>query len=229
MEVGMKDWLNSTQGLIAAITAVIAGLTTLLQALRQLVTARGVPSKPPGSPAEGGSDQGIPESRRSRMLGSRWLVVTGVILVLAGGIVLASRQFSSTSLPRNAQLAQRAWDALAKNDWNSAIQRATECVDEFGAQAEALQAELQMQHAPVPPTGAVSETEKNTLLARGLLNDAGACLFVKARAAEMLSRNSDARIAYEALAALTYARVYDPGGFFWSPAKAASAKLKKSF
>jgi hypothetical protein len=80
-----------------------------------------------------------------------------------------------------------------------------------------------------PAQGSQSESFVGPLrLCANVLNDVGACLFVKAQAAEKLGKTKETLAAYQQLVELSYARVYDPNGFFWSPADAATARLNGS-
>ena len=128
-------------------------------------------------------------------------------------------------LPLNAQLTVAAWDAFNKGEFERAIEIADKCLDEFRLSAEREQAALEKAKVPLPPTGAVPDNVKKAILARGVLNDVGTCLFIKGRSAESLGRRDVARLAYEGAKKLNYARCWDPKGWFWSPAEAAGDRL----
>jgi hypothetical protein len=129
----------------------------------------------------------------------------------------------------NVRLTVDAWAAFNKGAWEMAAAKAGKCIREFGAQALRDQVQLEKAKVPKPPIGAVSESDKNGILRRGLLNDVGTCLFIKARALHELGRNDEATRFYQAATKLTYARCYDPSwNGLWSPAEAAADRLAES-
>lgn len=71
----------------------------------------------------------------------------------------------------------------------------------------------------------MSDQDKQKIFANGLLNDVATCYFIKGKAAEKLVRKDDAKRAYEEAKKLTYARAWDPQGWFWSPSEGASDRL----
>jgi len=103
---------------------------------------------------------------------------------------------------------------------------ARRCIEEYGGGADRAQAELERARAPLPGTDGLSEAEKRTIFARGLLNDVATCAWIAGRSAQRLGRMEEARSAYQRAARYTYARCWDPRrGAFWSPAEAASDSL----
>ncbi|MBL8107894.1 MAG: hypothetical protein JNJ72_20165, partial [Anaerolineales bacterium] len=75
--------------------------------------------------------------------------------------------------------------------------------------------------------GTVTNDEKKLIFANWALNDVGTAYYIKALALEKLGRLSEAREAYEKTVSFEFARCWDPSGFFWSPAEAASENLAK--
>ena len=137
--------------------------------------------------------------------------------------------------PSHAQqpCLKKAWAALDKNDYANALTAASDCIDNFGAQAQRDQKRLADQNVPAPPTGAVSDVEKNAIFPRGVLNDVGAAYFIKGKSAEYLLKTTHqqkyveiARTAYKGAVALPHARTWDPQGWFWSTAEASSDRLQ---
>jgi len=127
---------------------------------------------------------------------------------------------------------KQAWDAYNAKKYTVAIQAADDCIDQFAARAQRDEADLVRNKAPQPKTGAVTETDKNAIFARGVLNDTGAAYFVKGRSAEYLAKQGAqekylaiAREAYKRCATLTYARTFDPQGWFWSTTEACNDRL----
>lgn len=127
-----------------------------------------------------------------------------------------------------------AWDAYNRADYAAAIRAADSCISDLHAKAERDQAVLKQRQEPEPPKGAANDAEKQKIFARGVLNDTAAAYFVKGRSAEALAQEQKdkskdylamARAAYRRAENLTYARVWDPQGWFWSPAEAAADRL----
>jgi len=205
------NWIGSTSALIASVTALIVSIPPLIAAIRGLY---------PNPEAK---------AQTSRKRVWPWFAGAVGLCLLTGSLwIFGARYIAERNLPLNAKMANTAWSAFAKPDFNEAMKRAAACVDTFGPLASMEQKKLAADGEPLPPVGTVPEPAKSEILSRGVLNDVGACLFVKAQAAEKLGRTKEAQAAYRQLAGLTYARVYDPNGFFWSPADAAAARLQGS-
>jgi len=126
--------------------------------------------------------------------------------------------------PLNEKATADAWDALNSGKYETAITNANQCIDEYRGQATRQQEKLQKEKADLP-TGAVSDDVKKKIFENGLLNDVAVCYIIKGKAAEKLGRIKDAKKAYTEAKKLTYARVWDPQGQFWSPAEAAGDRL----
>jgi hypothetical protein len=124
----------------------------------------------------------------------------------------------------NEKATSAAWDALNASKYEVAITNANQCIDEFRGQATRLQEKLQTAKADLP-TGAVSDDVKKKIAENGVLNDVAACYFIQGKAAEKLGKIEDAKKAYTETKKLTLARVWDPQGWFWSPAEAAGDRL----
>lgn len=148
-------------------------------------------------------------------------------LAAAGaGLSLSIWATGSGELPLNAQLTQAAWEALEDEDFQTALAKTEACIEEFEGAALLEQEALEESDEPAPPEGQVSEEVAKKIHSRGLLNDVATCFFIQGRAYEKLSRIADAKAAYEKAARFTYARAWDPKGWFWSPASAAKGRLR---
>jgi hypothetical protein len=144
--------------------------------------------------------------------------------VLLGVSLLAVRGLSEQE-PLNVRLATAAWAAFNKADYEQAIVASERCAAEFQGTADREQQRLEAAKVQDPPIGAVSATDKATILARGPLNDVATCFWIKGRAAENLGRVSEARVAYQSAGRYTYARAWDPQGWFWAPGQDARDRL----
>jgi len=134
------------------------------------------------------------------------------------------------------EMTKAAWEPFNNNNHKSAVEKAQECIYEFEGAAKRQQADLVRNKEPLPPTGKVDPNVKRQILDRGVLNDVGTCLWIKGRSAEYLFQKSKEKdtssrdlaiAAYQEACGLTYARTWDPKGWFWSPAEAASDGLAR--
>jgi hypothetical protein len=151
------------------------------------------------------------------------------ILRAAGlaSVVVAAMACDVHAQDRTALLSS-GWDCFNKQDYACAIRSASPCVDQFARQAQRDQARIEAGVTPPPlPPGSADRNspEAKRTFANGVLNDAAACMFILGNAQEQTSLCADARKTYQDLAKLTYARVWDPQGWFWAPAESAEDGL----
>jgi hypothetical protein len=154
-------------------------------------------------------------------------LLIAILAALVSVQALAQTNKPSLSNPTNSineKAITTAWDALGSGKYETAITNANLWINKFHVQATQLQEKLQKEKADLP-TGAVSDEAKAKINENGVLNNVAACYFIKGDAADKLGRTEEARKAYAEAKKLTYARVWDPQGWFWSPADAASDKL----
>jgi hypothetical protein len=124
----------------------------------------------------------------------------------------------SPKVPVNQAETSKAWEALERKDYRGAIAHADLVIIEFEREANQKQTDLKKSIAPKPPVGEVTdETIKKAVFSNALLNDVATCLFIKGEALEKTGRPADAKRSYEAACKLTYARTWDPAGWFWDP------------
>lgn len=156
-------------------------------------------------------------------------------------VVISPSPASATIVPASSSLSiiqeqclKDAWDAYNSKRYESAIKFANECIDNFGKAAERVQENLKADNEPDPPTGKVSNSEKEKIFNRGVLNDVGTAYFIKGRSAEYLyqkdGNNSSsykemAKEAYETACRYKHARTWDTKGWFWSPCQASLDRL----
>jgi hypothetical protein len=149
-------------------------------------------------------------------------------------VLLTAMSLPTRSLRAEEQCLKSAWAAFNRSNYLGAIRSADQCINNFGKAADRAQDKLNADNEPMPPTGAVSDAEKNKIFKRGLLNDVATAYFIKGRSAEYLyqkggprtsSYKEMAKAAYEATCRYKHARTWDPKGWFWSPCEAASDRL----
>jgi tetratricopeptide (TPR) repeat protein len=130
--------------------------------------------------------------------------------------------------PHNEVLTKAAFDAYNLGDYQTAWERADECITEYREDAEDLQTQFIEKRAPKPPHGIVSRQVRLQILKNGLLNDVASCLWVKGRSAQRLGRIEEARRAYQRSTQLSYARCWDPNSkTFWSPSRVSEYDLAR--
>ncbi len=142
--------------------------------------------------------------------------------------------YPAVSAVAQEQCVTDAWEAFNRRDYPVAIREADKCIDDFGRAATRQQDAMDSGQVPCPPTGTVSDVEKNRIFGRGLLNDVATAYFIKGRSAEYVFRESGPESAsYRAKAENAYrtaceyrcGRTWDPRGWFWSPCEAASDRI----
>jgi len=126
---------------------------------------------------------------------------------------------SNKRVDQNEQGTIEAWKALNEKRLKDAVAWADRVIVEFKDEAERMQKDLEFRHVVCPPVGRVSKDQKIIILNRGVLNDVATCYFIKGQALEKLKDKAAAKEAYESACLLTYARTWDPEGWFWNPAE----------
>lgn len=127
----------------------------------------------------------------------------------------------------HAVMAQEGWDKLGFGEFETAIEVADQCLEVFLPLALAEQAELKRKRVPLPPTGGASSEETEKIAARPMLNDTGACLWIRASAFQQAGKKKEAIAAYRDVQKLPYARLWDVRGWFWSPAAVSVEEIAK--
>lgn len=154
---------------------------------------------------------------------SKFQLVIWLVLIT---IVVPSTAQDNADQPRNVELTNAAWTVYKRGDFAAAITAADRCARRFKDEADKAQDELQKKHAPTPPTGKVSAEQKKAVLDQGVLNDVATCYWIKGNSAQKLHRDDEAKDAYKAATRYSYARTWDPKGWFWSPAEDAADRLQ---
>jgi tetratricopeptide (TPR) repeat protein len=139
---------------------------------------------------------------------------------------VADAASAQTAAGLNTVLTTQAWEAFNRRDYKAAIESADKCIDEFLGRAMREQEDLQAKNAPLPPVGAVSNQQKQAIHEHGLLNDVATCLYIKGRSLEGDGRKTEALKVYKEAAKYTYARCWDPQGWFWSLSEGALDRLR---
>jgi hypothetical protein len=199
--MGFIEFTKGIEGLISAIGTLLMGIAALISALR----------------GKGKKENNMKKIRF-------YTFILGIILILVSAIIFTSRA-TQTLLPLNAELTKVAWEAFNKGNFEEAISSAQKCITEFKGGADREQKKLESAKEPLPRTGSVSEEIKKVILARGLLNDVATSYYIKGRSAESLGRMAEAKQSYKEATKYTYARCWDPQGWFWSPSEAAQDRL----
>ena len=111
-------------------------------------------------------------------------------------------------------LAQQAWKALEKKQYDQAILLADDCEERFGLLARRQQSALK---AFPPPDKAFSYAA---------LNDVATCLFIKGKALRGFRREEEAKGVFNTIIReYRFAQCWDPKGWFWKVSGAAQDQL----
>jgi tetratricopeptide (TPR) repeat protein len=138
----------------------------------------------------------------------------------------AAEEYLKDLLSVNERLTRAAWRALNRGQYDEAVSKADECINQFAGQAFLEQAKLETLGAPQFPEGKVADETAQQIHANGLLNDVATCHFIKGCALEERHHYPESRAAYEEATKFTYARTWDPRSFlFWIPSQAAKGRL----
>ncbi len=120
-------------------------------------------------------------------------------------------------------LLSDAWRSFNDKSYPEAIRSSSECVNRFRRQAERDQAAAVAHNEPIPDKGKISRTSTaaQTIFDRGVLNDVSACYFVLGSSQAATGNCAGAKRTFQDLKRLTYARIWDPKGWFWDPSLTA--------
>ena len=124
-------------------------------------------------------------------------------------------------LKTSEEFVTAAWEAYDTNGFDAAIELAQECVSRWESNAIQQQSEL----TEAPPTGEVSDEEKQIIAANWALNDVGTAYFIIGASLQKQGKTDQAKEAYKKVQSFPYARTWDPRGWFWSPEEEATKRL----
>ena len=117
-------------------------------------------------------------------------------------------------------LTTSAWNALNAGRYETAIKYTEKCVELYEEKAREMQAYMKAQ----PPSR--SNKSPEAVHAYWALNDVGTSYFIRGEALLKLDKKAEAMAAFKAVMdQFSYAQTWDPKGWFWSPAEAASKKV----
>ncbi len=117
-------------------------------------------------------------------------------------------------------LTTNAWNALNAGSYAIAIKYTEKCVELYAEKAKEMQAVMKAQ----PPSR--SKKTADAVHAFWALNDVGTSYFIRGEALVKLDKKAEAVAAYRVVMdQFNYAQTWDPKGWFWSPAEAASKKV----
>jgi tetratricopeptide (TPR) repeat protein len=114
----------------------------------------------------------------------------------------------------SAALAQQAWKAFEKGQYDQVLTLADECASRFAFRAQKQQSLLKA----VPP----AEKAFNY----SALNDVATCIFLKGKALRELRRNVEAKTVFQdIIREYRFSQCWDPKGWFWKVAGAAQDQI----
>ncbi len=119
-------------------------------------------------------------------------------------------------------MTTKAWDAFNVGNYMTAIKYTDKVVEMYEERAREMQESMK---TGVATRGKQPSAEVHSNWA---LNDVGTSYFIKGEALLKLGRNEEALAAYKTVKdQYYYAQTWDPKGWFWSPAEAATPKVIK--
>jgi tetratricopeptide (TPR) repeat protein len=151
-----------------------------------------------------------------------------LVLIIGLPAVAFAGDSPTEKLPVNVKMMNTVWEAYNKKQYQEAIARANELIDEFGNDASEKQRELTAENADAPPPkGKVGKSEKEKIFALGPLHEVAAAWWVKGRCFEKEGKRERALEAYKKASEYTHARVYDPSwDGFWAPSEKARQRIE---
>jgi len=121
-----------------------------------------------------------------------------------------------------SELTEAAWRANLKRKPEEILKQTEKCIKLFEKEALKMQNALK---APIP-TGGNQGLNRDAVEDQWALNEVGTCYFLQGKAYEQLNKPEQALKSYRKLVTeLPYAQCWDPGGWFWKPAKAAQKRI----
>jgi hypothetical protein len=156
---------------------------------------------------------------------------SALVTLLSSAFLLAAHA-QPNGEPENVRLARLSFEALdaarSNHDYAPALKASNVCVSKFGKQADGIEAALRKHNVPILEPRDVGPTpaDRAAVFFRGPLNDVAACLFVKVASEVALKHADVAQSSYAQLCRYPHALVWDPKGWFWSPAQGARGELQ---
>ena len=114
-----------------------------------------------------------------------------------------------------------------EKEYSRAVAVVDVCFNRWGPEAGQQQKRLLEMNAKCPPTGRVNRHNRLSIEEDYLMNDVSFALWVKARSLDELGEVESAKSAYAQCLYMICGRVWDPRGWFWSPAEDCIKYAKK--
>ena len=141
------------------------------------------------------------------------LVWLGILAPLAAQDSAPALDFGDGT---SATLTAKAWQATEAKNPAAAAAYAAKCIELYRAKA------IEQQNALTAPL-----TVKEEIFTQWALNDVGTCCFIRGQAQEKQGNTKDALDSYKFVVEnLSFAQSWDPSGWFWKPATAATERIK---
>ena len=133
---------------------------------------------------------------------------------------------SSADAGQNVKLTNEAWEAFNKKDYDAAIGAADRCINEFLGRALREQEELETKRGTsVPDRNSLEPGKADDQFPR-FAQRCGYVPVYQGPLTRSQAKKAGAVTAYEATAKFTYARCWDPQGWFWSLSEGAQDRLR---
>lgn len=130
------------------------------------------------------------------------------------------------SVSDSSKWAITAVEQFANKQYSEAVATVDACFDQWAPAAGQQQKVMHDNNTACPNTGNVGKRDKRKIDANGLLNDASMALWAKARSLHELGDDDAALTAYGQCVYMSCGRAWDPGGWYWSPAKDCAEQVQ---
>lgn len=128
---------------------------------------------------------------------------------------------SDSDTSGHLSLVKSLWPILDNKEYKRVIRWVDLILEDHFALADTRQLELELQNTSLFD-GKLTKEERQLVNSNGALNAVGLSLYIKGLASKAVGDDATAFNCFEKSELLSYARIWDPKGWHWSPGKAAA-------
>ena len=127
----------------------------------------------------------------------------------------------------SASWSINAMKLFAHRKYEQAINLVDDCFSRWAPEAGHAQKAMYESDAQCPPIGKVDKRAKTKIEKNYLINDVSLALWAKSRSLHKLGLLDKAKSSYSQCIYMSCGRVWDPKGWYWSPAKDCATEVQK--